>query len=310
MIIMSFSSLVKNEIVNINNTRSESLAELSAFLRNSATISNSDIKVVTENAKIARRTFKLVKELYNINCIITTQQTNLNKNNIYLLKITEKLPIILEDLSMHKERFAPPKPYLVSDEAERRAYLRGVFLACGSLNDPKTANYHLELLVNAKAEADFLKTLLDEFNLNSKIFKRYKGYMIYLKEAEKISDFLRIISANQAVLYFEDIRIYRDHKNMINRLNNCEQANVDKIIRTAKTQLEAIHVLLTTIGLEALDEKIQVVIKYRLKYPESSLSELSELMSLETGKKITKSGLNHRFRTIRQLVATIKKQGV
>ena len=127
--------------------------------------------------------------------------------------------------------------------------------------------------------------------------------MVYIKEAEKISDFLRIINSYNGVMYFEDIRIYRDHKNMTNRLNNCEQANMDKIFLTAARQLQDIEVLKANDMLDVLDEKLLEVIKYREEYPESSLQELSEIMSNELGYEITKSGLNHRFRKIKEIVA-------
>lgn len=188
-----------------------------------------------------------------------------------------------------------------------RAYLRGSFLTKGSINDPKTSRYHLEYLIDEKEEAEFIQKLLNNFSLNSKILSREKGYMVYIKEAEKIGDFLRIISAFNAVLYYEDIRIYRDHKNMTNRLNNCEQANIDKIVETATKQLEDIRYLKENLGIELLDDKTKEIIDYREKYPEASLLELSEIISYETGKPITKSGLNHRFRKIRELAEKIKK---
>ena len=125
--------------------------------------------------------------------------------------------------------------------------------------------------------------------------------MVYVKESEKIGDFLRIISANVALLYFEDIRIYRDHKNMTNRLNNCEQANVDKIVSSAQKQLNDIKKLEDVIGFDLLDEKLQEVIIYRKKYPDVSLNDLSIIMTEETNKTITKSGLNHRFRKIQEM---------
>jgi len=109
-------------------------------------------------------------------------------------------------------------------------------------------------------------------------------------------------------MYYEDIRIYRDHKNMTNRLNNCEQANVDKIIMTSTAQIKDIEKLKKYDMIDLLDEKIQELIEYRLKYPESSLQELSEIISLETGNKITKSGLNHRFRKIKKIVANLEKK--
>ena len=200
-----------------------------------------------------------------------------------------------------------PANYIIDSEEEARAYLRGCFLSKGSINDPKTSRYHLEFLIDNKQEANFIKELLNSFYLNSKVLAREKGYMVYLKEAEKIGDFLRIISANQAVLYYEDIRIYRDHKNMTNRLNNCEQANIDKIIETATKQIEEIKYLKDNLGIELLDDKTKEVISYREKYPEASLQELSEIITYETGKPITKSGLNHRFRKIRELVSKMKE---
>ena len=129
--------------------------------------------------------------------------------------------------------------------------------------------------------------------------------MVYVKEAEKISDFLRVINAYNGVMYFEDIRIYRDHKNMTNRLNNCEQANMDKVFMTATRQLNDIKVIRDNDMLDVMDEKILEVIKYRELYPEASLQELSEIMSNELGYEITKSGLNHRFRKIKDIVSKL-----
>ena len=164
----------------------------------------------------------------------------------------------------------------------------------------------MELLIEELEEAKFISNLLNSFDLNSKILSRDKGYMVYIKESEKIGDFLRIINANQAVLYYEDIRIYRDHKNMTNRLNNCEQANVDKIIETANKQIKDIEKIKENDLLDVLDDKTKETITYRLKYPETSLLELSEIISLETGNKITKSGLYHRFNKIKELAEKIK----
>ena len=125
--------------------------------------------------------------------------------------------------------------------------------------------------------------------------------MIYIKESEKICDFLKIVGASNSVLYYENIRIYHEEKNKTNRLNNCEQANVDKVILTATKQLEQIKKIEEKMSIDLLDEKLKEVIIYRKKYPEVSLKELSEIISLETGKTITKSGLNHRLRKIKEL---------
>ena len=132
--------------------------------------------------------------------------------------------------------------------------------------------------------------------------------MIYIKEAEKISDFIKILGANNAVLYFENVRIYRHQKNKANRLNNCEQANMDKVFATAQDQLNQIEIIEKTGSKELLDEKTLIALEYRKKYPESSLQELAEIISVETNKPLTKSGLNHRLRKIKELANKLKKQ--
>ena len=308
---MSFTTTIKEEISRIPNTRSESIAELSGFFRNNGTCTDTTIDLVTENATVAKRIYQLIKDLYDITCEIENRKSlNFSKNNLYLIMINEKVNFILKDLSIINENgdfLDTPNEFIVDSEDEIRAYLRGAFLAKGSINDPKTARYHLELLIEELEEAKFISNLLNSFDLNSKILSRDKGYMVYIKESEKIGDFLRIINANQAVLYYEDIRIYRDHKNMTNRLNNCEQANIDKVVETATKQIEDIEYLKENLGIELLDEKTKEAIEYRLKYPESSLLELSEIISYETGKPITKSGLNHRMRKIKDLATRLKK---
>lgn len=308
---MSFTTTIKEEISRIKNTRSESISELSGFLRNNGTCTDTTIDLLTENATVAKRIYQLMKDIYDISCEIESRKSmNFSKNNLYLIMIDEKVDLILKDLSIVDEKgifLEEPNNYIIGSEEEVRAYLRGAFLSKGSINDPKTARYHLEYLIEEKEEANLISKLLNEFELNSKVLSRDKGYMVYIKEAEKIGDFLRIISANQAVLYYEDIRIYRDHKNMTNRLNNCEQANMDKVVGNATKQIEEIEYLKENLGLELLDDKTKEVIEYRLKYPESSLLELSEIISYETGKPITKSGLNHRFRKIRELVNKMKE---
>lgn len=307
---MSFGSMVKNEITKLDTSKSESIAELSAFIRNNANI-NENINMYTENPSIARRIFKLVKDNYNVNSTIEmTQKKVLNKKHVYLIVIKENVKEILLDLSIidkNNNHLNLPKEYIVSDDEQIIGYLRGIFLSGGSVNDPKTSRYHLELSVNNKEHAEYIKSLLNNYNLNSRMIGRKKGYVIYIKEAEKISDFLRMIKAFNAVMYFEDIRIYRDQKNMINRFNNCDQANVEKTINSAKKQVEDIMTIKNSIGLEMLDDKLRETCEYRLKYPESSLRELGEIISLETNNKVSKSGLNHRFRKIKEISEKMKK---
>lgn len=306
---MSFTSNVKNEICLIEENHNEKIAEFSAIIRNSATYNHDKIEIATENSKVAKKIYLLFKELYNVNPIIEDKENNFNRNRLYLVKINEKVGTILRDLSVVDDNFsylAKPLEYLLDSEEEKRAYLKGVFLSVGSINDPKTSRYHLEFFINREDEALFIMDLLNEFSLNSKITLKDKKHMVYVKEAEKNGDFLRIIEASNAVMYYEDIRIYRDHKNMTNRLNNMEQANIDKIIASCNEQIEDINVIVSNGCKDLLDAKLIEAIDYRLKYPESSLQELSEIISFETGKTITKSGLNHRFRKIKEFSNKLK----
>lgn len=307
---MSFTTEIKNEICLNNFSKLESICMLSGFLRNNAVINDKEIVILSENPKVIRKIFSLFKELYDINPVISQGKShNFNNKSYYNIFISEKIDLILKDLMIFDEsgeRLLVPYDYFLDSEDLKRAYLRGAFLARGSINDPKKSRYHLEFLVESIDEANFLKQLLLYFSINAKVISRDKGYMTYVKEAEKIGDFLRLINANQAILYYEDIRIYRDHKNMTNRLNNCEQANVDKIISASKKQLEDIALIKEKIGLDAVPDKIKEAIIYREKYPDVSLLELSNIISKETEKNLTKSGLSHRFRKIHEIALKLK----
>lgn len=309
--LMSFSTDIKNEVSKLDSTREELISELSAIVRNSSLIDKS-IVITIENNSVARRIFKLFKNVYDITPIITVRKKYFNNGYSFILDIRNKINLILEDLSIinNGEYMNVPSDYIYSDDDLVRAYLRGVFLSCGSINDPKTSKYHLELLVDELDYANFICKLLNDNNLNSRVISREKKYMIYVKEAEKISDFLRIIKAYNGVMYYEDIRIYRDHKNMTNRLNNCEQANMDKIFFSASSQIKDIEKLREYDLLDIIDDKLKIVIDYRVKYPEASLADLSEIISNETGDKISKSGLNHRFRKIKEMISNIENKNV
>ena len=301
---MSFTSIVKNELSKLELSKLEATTELSAILKNNSQIDDNSIKVTTENSSVARHIFNLIKDIYNVSPKVTVRHGfNYNKNYIYILEIKEKLELIIKDLSLDTNI---PNDYIIDDDILLRTYLRGLFIACGSVNDPKKSRYHLEFVVETLEYAEFIKDKLNVYFLNSKVIKRDNKFMIYVKEAEKIGDFLRMINAISALLYFEDIRIYRDHKNMTNRLNNCEQANVDKIIETANNQVKDIELIESIGGINLLDEKTKVAAIYRKKYKEASLLELSEIISVETGVPITKSGLHHRFTKIKELANRIR----
>lgn len=304
---MSYTSIVKNEVSKLPMEESENVSELSAIIRNIGKI-DQNIKIISENSSVARRIYLLIKSLYHFTPkIIVRNGYNFNKNYIYIIEVNQKIDFILNDISLIQKDDIP-KEYIYADEYLIRAYLRGLFLSCGSINDPKKSQYHLEFIVNNKSYAEFISNLLNQFNLKSKYLKRENKYMVYIKESEKISDFLKLMNANQALFYYEDIRIYRDRKNMTNRLNNCEQANVDKIIETATKQIRQIELIKKIGGLDLLDDKTKEAAIYRLKYPDVSLVELSEIISLETGHTISKSGLYHRFEKIKNLAKKIKEK--
>lgn len=308
---MSYTTRIKEEISNIETTKSETIAELAGFIRNNGTITKDSIALTTENKKTVERIKKFLKIEYEIDLKIETKDNvNFSKKELILMKIDTKVDLILKDIGYKDENgeiLLVPPTYIVGANEEIRAYLRGVFLCSGSINDPKTSRYHMELLISTPEEAVFVQKLLNIFDLNAKILNRDKGYMIYLKEAEKISDYIKILGANNAVMYFENVRIYREQKNKTNRLNNCEQANIDRVVATATNQLEQIKIIEETASVDLLDDKTKETLEYRKKYPEASLKELSEIISIETGKTITKSGLNHRLRKIKELSEKLQK---
>ena len=152
--------------------------------------------------------------------------------------------------------------------------------------------------------------MLNDFSLKAKVVKRGYKYITYLKSGESISDLIKMFKATNSLFEFEDVRIYRDHKNMVNRLNNCEIANQEKIISNGLKQVEDINFLIDNDLLGLLDDKTQVVANYRIKYPESSYQELAQIISVETDYKIGKSGINHNFRKIRELINRYKESGM
>ena len=302
---MSFTGEVKDEISKLDFMKAENISELSAIVSVFYEFNN-HIRIVTENNSVARRVYSLFKEIFEIYpSIIVRRGYNYNKKMLYVLEVKNQVNYIMKSLGLEK---TIPEDFIWSDEDLVRAYLRGLFLACASVNDPKKSRYHLEFNLSNIEYAKFVQKLLNNFNLNSKVLHRDNRFMVYIKEAEKIGDFLRIIGATKAVLYYEDIRIYRDHKNMTNRLNNCEQANVDRAIETANCQIRDIEYIKEKDAFDLLSEKEKEAAIYRLKYPDASLLELSDIISLETGNKITKSGLYHRLNKIKNFCLKLREK--
>jgi DNA-binding protein WhiA len=294
---MSFTKEVKLELINGSLNETEKVSLLSGLLKNLFVKG----KISTENLDLARFIQKLLGEHYNIK-ITARAGYNFNSKMLYIIEVPSKK---LETTFQINESVI--SPYLISDEESKKAYIKGVFLSAGSINNPKTAGYHLEFFLSDEVYANFFSELLNEFNLNSKVIKRDNKYAIYIKEAEKIGDFLRLMGGVKALFYFEDIRIFRDYKNMTNRLNNCEQANEDKVIFKADENIRDIELIEKVSSLDVLSDKVKEVALYRQKYPESSISELSEIMTAETGKKITKSGVYHRLKKISAYASSLRK---
>lgn len=301
---MTFTTRIKEEVSKLSFNTLSARNELSAFIRYDGKFYKDKIVLVMENASVARRIYKMIKEIYNINILVTVRnQRRFRVKQIYILEIKESINLILEDLSIYKEnKKVDPLAYFLETKEDKIAFIQGLFLACGSVNDPATSGYHLEFVVPLKKDALFIQKILKELNLTSKILKRSNHYMIYLKNAEQISDLIKMFNAINSLFYFEDIRIYRDHKNMVNRLNNCEIANQEKTIQAGMKQLTFINYIEENNLLDLLDDRTKEVITYRKKYPDVNYNELAEIISLETGNKIGKSGINHCFIKIRELV--------
>ena len=299
---MTFSTKLKEEICREEINSLESRSELSAILRYDAHI-NGKITITFENGCVARRVFKDIKSIFNMTPhIIVRNQKRLRAKQIYILEIKQHIDTILKRLNIDK---ASSRSDFDTPE-EMVAFVRGAFLVTGSISDPSTSGYHLEFVLNTLEDANFLNSLLLEMKFDSKVLERNNKYMVYLKSAEEISDMIRMFKASNALFYFEDIRIYRDHKNMVNRLNNCEIANQEKTTITGMKQLEDIAYLKEHDLIDLLDDKTKQIIAYRLKYPESSYQELAEIISLETDYQIGKSGINHHFIKMKKMVENHK----
>ena len=294
---MTFTTKIKEEMTSLDPSLVDSRIELLSYLKLVSEIDEYKITVYVENANIARYIFKLIKTNYNISINITVRlQKKFKVKKIFILSIKEKIDLIANEMNELTNEIKN------SSYEEISSFLKGVFLASGSINDPSKSKYHLEFLVDNYDNANLINDLLILVGFNSKIIKRDKGYMVYIKVSEEISDFIKLLGATNSLFYYEDIRIYRDHKNMVNRLNNCEQANTEKSMKTSLEQIDNIKYLKEHDLLDLLDDKIKMVIDYKEKYPETTMNELSYIISMETNTKITKSCINHYFRKIKELV--------
>ena len=230
-------------------------------------------------------------------------QKRFKVKQIYILSIKDNIDFIKESINLGNKKDID---FLVSDE-EKIAFLAGAFLAVGNISNPSTSGYHLEFIFTKEKLAKQILNLLEYFKLNAKMIKRGYKTIVYIKASENISDLLKLFKATSSLFYFEDIRIYRDHKNMVNRLNNCEIANQEKTFKAGLSQLEDINYLKKEDLFDLLDDKTKIVASARIKYPEVSLQELADIITNEMDYKIGKSGINHHFIKIKTLVKRHKE---
>lgn len=286
---MSFTAEIKNEISASLLDELENRNLLLGYLFVSGNFEGKKVLITLENMAVARKIFKTLKYSYkmDIKMIVRTQK-KFKMKKIFIFEVNDEKGIFASEL----------KNIDLSDEDSLKSFIKGVFLASGSISNPSKGGYHMEMVFKDKVSAKYIMDILKKFNYNFKMLKRDKNYMLYLKSGEEISDFIKLLGTVNSLFYFEDIRIYRDHKNMVNRLNNCEQANLEKSMRTSDKQLKIIQYMKDNDYLSLLDEKTRQVAEYRLKYPEESFQALADIISSEIDRKVTKSYVNHHFRKI------------
>jgi len=310
---MSFAAHIKKELVGTNSKSCCQIAELSALFKMNGTMSLTNsgpiLSFDTENAAIARRVLTLLKQNFPEvkTSILARKKKNLKKNNTYVIKVIYHVLEVANTLQVMPSGEGDFSIFetLLTKTCCARAYLRGAFLAGGSINNPETSSYHFELTTTDSEHALTLQLILNDLDLNARVLARSKGHICYIKEAEKIGDFLRAVGAIGSVLSFEDMRIIRDIRNSDNRLNNCEIANETKTLTAADSQTRDIELIKQKKGADFLNDKLTYVAELRLEFPEENLAYLAEVAT-ERGHSLTKSGINHRMRNIKKIATDLR----
>lgn len=308
---MSYASQVKKELTGLKVHKDNAKAELMALIRMNGSIGIANqqmvLSVQTESPAIARRIYSLLKDFFQVESdIVVRRKMKLKKNNNYVVRLRYHVQSLLTELGIldgfHIMERVPME--LLKDDLMIQSYLRGAFLAGGSVNNPETSRYHLEIYSLYEEHNEMIAEMINHFQLNARTTARRSGYIVYLKEAEKIADFLQLIGATNSMLEFENIRIVRDMRNSVNRLVNCENANMDKVANAANRQVENIQFIDRHVGLNNIPEKLREIALTRLSHPEVSLKELGELVP---GGPISKSGVNHRLRKLNAYADKIRE---
>ncbi|KJU95593.1 DNA-binding protein WhiA [Streptococcus gordonii] len=299
---MSFTVKVKEELLGLD-TKSKS--ELAAIMKMSGSLGIASqgltLSITTENAKIARHIYELLLSFYHVKSDIRHhQKTNLRKNRVYTVFLDEKVEDILSDLHLADAFFGIQEginPLILSDDEASRAYLRGAFLSNGSMRDPESGKYQLEIVSVYLDHAQGLASLMQRFLLDAKTIERKKGAVTYLQRAEDIMDFLIVVGAMEAMAEFEAVKILRETRNDLNRANNAETANIARTVTASMKTINNIVKIMETSGLESLPIDLQEVAHLRVNHPDYSIQQLADSLS----KPLTKSGVNHRLRKINKI---------
>lgn len=300
---MSFSNEVKNELARLGRQQACcDKAELFGLLRMSGAIiirgRNIGIHFSTENAALARLMLQMLKLNFNVQTeVVITRSRRLKKNNRYQVRVvpTPEVAFALTELQLLANSDVG-KEQLLGKSCCRRAFLRGAFMAGGSVSRP-SSDYHLEIVTENEDFATLILKIMQGFSLPVKLTDRKNDYIVYLKEGNAIINFLSIIGAHTALMEFENVRIIKEMRNNVNRIVNCETANLGKIVQAAVHQVECINFIEKVQGIGKLTNALKETAELRLEYPEASLAELAEL----TNGKIGKSGMNHRLKKIEQI---------
>lgn len=307
---MSYSLDVKNELArciedDINICRSELIGIISMI--GNIKVSEDDkisLSISTEHSRLARKYFTLLKKTYNISTdIVISKNTFLNKNHSYsiILKNDADVRRILTDMGLLDEFDNLLDDINISMISDKRAFLRGIFLSSGFISDPEKA-YHLEIVCQSLERAQQLRDIILVLVPKAKIVKRKKAYIIYLKESDRIVDFLGWIGAHNALMDLENIRILKSMRNDVNRKVNCEMANINKTVSASLKQIEDISFIRDSVGFDVLNDNLREMAVIRLAHPQASLKELGSLLSAAVGK----SGVNHRLRKLSEFANELR----
>ncbi|MBR3882637.1 MAG: DNA-binding protein WhiA [Clostridia bacterium] len=286
---MSFSSEIKEELSKVNNLKDKKLLEaefLGYILTGNTVNNNQSIEFITENEFNIERFYKI---LFNLG--IDYEPSTKGKVFVATININENL-----------EEYMTLK--LDAEEEVRKAIVKGAFLGAGSVNDPNK-QYHLEITFGELNNAEYILNLCKQFGVFLKIMEVKERIVLYIKEAEEISKFLALIGSNKGVLAFEDVRITKEVKNNVNRLVNCETANLNRIVNASVDQINDIKLLKNLNKFEELPDYLKQVAYLRLENPDASLKALGEMLE----KPLGKSGVNHRLQKIHEIAEELRKQG-